>query len=124
VKVYVSKNGTTWVEKYDTPIGGATLTDKTLVVEDDNIGTVTANGTTLTDSGAAWTTSEFVGTYGVARNVTTGEVGYVTANTGTTVTCYTDPITWTIGDTYNIIPPPTTDTLSLVDMITTSNLRW
>jgi hypothetical protein len=60
-----------------------------------------ANAATLTDSGEAWTTNEWVG-YTI-YNTTDGSQGLITANTGTTVTAILYGGTdndWDIGDAY------------------------
>lgn len=64
----------------------------------DAVGTHTGGaGTTLTDSTVAWIVDQWVG-YSV-RNIETGEVGTVSANTAATLT---STIAWSTGDRYQI----------------------
>jgi len=80
--------------------------DVTLPVPYEDTGTHdgSSGAATLSDSGATWTTNEWVGY--VVKNITDGSWGYVTANTGTTVTAtlaHGSENDWDAGDTYEIV---------------------
>lgn len=63
-----------------------------------------SNSAILSDSTAAWTENALVG--GMVHNVSSGERGTITANTGTTITA---PLSggglWDNGDTYSVVLP-------------------
>ena len=123
LKIYVSRNGTDWVEKWAASTTGTiTLTDQSLVV--DYKGTATSgdggpSSTVLIDSGASFSSVTNAYDYAILRNDTTGKSCNVDEYTSTTITPY-GPTTiegsaygglrWTAGNSYSVIKSPASTT--------------
>lgn len=125
-KVYVSKDGVTWVEKYAAPSGSTNLTAQSLVV--DITGTATGGSAgggytcTLEDTSKSWGVNELVQIsaaapntqtdHTIVRNITTGESAIALSNTEDVISCYaqSQSIYFTAGDSYSITKWPTSST--------------